>query len=218
MAASERPRGAGAAKPKRKTYHHGNLRQALLDAALQILETEDVAALTLREAARRAGVSQAAPYRHFADKDALLAAVAEQGFRALTAAMRAAGSPLGDDVLSRFRSLGMTYVQFARQHPARFRLMFGRDLPARTAHPGLEAAGAENFGLLLEGIAAGQAAGLIRAGDPHTYALAAWATVHGLAALQVDGRLPGEEAAEAQRTAAVLTCLYLGLRPEPRAP
>ena len=73
---------------RRKTYHHGNLRRALLDGALRLVEDQGAEALTLRAAARRAGVSQAAPYRHFADKQALLAAVAEEGFRALTEAMR----------------------------------------------------------------------------------------------------------------------------------
>ncbi len=78
------------AKRRAGSYHHGNLRHALLEAALWLVETEGTEALTLRAAARRAGVSQAAPYRHFASKEALLAAVAEDGFRAMTAAMRRA--------------------------------------------------------------------------------------------------------------------------------
>ena len=83
-----------AKRPARRGYHHGNLRRALLDAAIALIQSEGADALTLRAAARAAGVSQAAPYRHFTDKDELLAAVAEEGFRLMTAGMRAATAAL----------------------------------------------------------------------------------------------------------------------------
>ena len=207
-----KPVEAGAAR--RVRYHHGNLRQALIGAALGILATHDVAALTLREAARRAGVSQAAPYRHFADKEALLAAVAEEGFAALAAAMRVAAAPEAGDRVAGLRVLGVTYVRFAVEHPARFRLMFGGALADRAAYPPLEKAAQETFGLLAQGVEAGQRAGLIRSGDARQLAMAAWSLVHGLAALLVDRQLTLGEATLDAFCAGVLQSLYLGLRHE----
>src|SRR2546427_8857402 len=97
------------------TYHHGNLRTALLRAAGERLEKQGITALSLREAARRVGVSHNAPYRHFADREALLAALAAQGFEMLGQAMRGQTG----------RGMGEAYVRFALQYPQRFRLMFG---------------------------------------------------------------------------------------------
>src|ERR1700693_5459913 len=108
-------------------YHHGDLPRALLDAALHIVETQGTEALTLRAVARRAGVSQAAPYRHFASKEAILAAVAEDGFRSLIAAMRESVATCGEDPLGRLRAVGLGYVTFATSHPSHFRVMFGRE-------------------------------------------------------------------------------------------
>ncbi|HET8576665.1 MAG TPA: helix-turn-helix domain-containing protein, partial [Methylomirabilota bacterium] len=101
------------ARRRRGRYHHGDLPRALVAAAVSLVEREGVDALTLRGAARKAGVSQAAPYRHFADKQALLAAVAEEGFKALSEAMRRASAPHEGDPLGRFRALGEAYVEFA---------------------------------------------------------------------------------------------------------
>jgi AcrR family transcriptional regulator len=201
------------ARKARGAYHHGNLRRALLDAALELVEREGVAGLTLREAARRAGVSQAAPYRHFADKEALLAAVAEEGFTALAAEMRQRRDAQQDPLL-RFRELGLAYVSVAVAHPSHFRVMFGRQTAARARHPGLRRAADETFALLVDGIVACQHAGQVRHGDPRQLALAAWSIVHGLAALVVDGQLvdrsllTNDELAEA-----VTRDLFLGLGP-----
>src|SRR5262245_23788463 len=104
-------------------YHHGDLRRALLDAALEILAEGGAAGLTLREVARRAGVTHAAPYRHFEDKAALLAAVAEEGFRAVYAEMLARSERVKDPV-ERLYQIGAAYVLFAVTHPAHFRVMF----------------------------------------------------------------------------------------------
>src|SRR3972149_3564682 len=106
----KRPGGPRSTR-RRGSYHHGNLRRALLDAALELVETQGAEALTLRAAARRAGVSPAAPYRHFADKRTLLAAVAEEGFRALTEAMRQATAAHGAQPPGRFRALGVSYIR-----------------------------------------------------------------------------------------------------------
>src|SRR4051794_27635084 len=122
-----------------KPYHHGDLQRALVDAAVALLAEGGAAAVTLREVARRAGVTHAAPYRHFADKAALLAAVAEEGFRALHDAVARAGAEAPDDPLARLAASGQAYLRFAMSHPAHYRVMFGPDVAARE-HPELEGA------------------------------------------------------------------------------
>lgn len=203
--------------PGRGRYHHGNLRRALIDAALHILETQGVSALTLRAAARGAGVSQAAPYRHFADKEALLAAVAEEGFRTLSAAMGEATEKAGDDFASRFRAIGITYIRFAVEQPARFRLMFGRQVADRGAHLPLRQAADETFAILVAGIEAGQQSGFIRGGDPRELSMAAWSMVHGLSALLVDGQLSRGTQDLDTFASGVVRHLFLGLRSDPPA-
>lgn len=206
----------------RSTYHHGNLRRALLDAALEILGGEGAGALSLREVARRAGVSHAAPFRHFADKQDLVAAVAEEGFRAMAAEMRAATPASLDHPVARLQALGVRYVTFAVAHPAHFRVMFGPEVADRRRHPALRAAADETFGLLVGALADCQRAGLVRSGEPRELALAAWATVHGLASLVISGQLPGErgEPPESVEELAVrvTASLFRGLMAEPATP
>ena len=197
-------------EPKRKPagrYHHGDLRRALLDAALVLLDEGGVASLTLRGAARRAGVTQAAPYRHFADKEALLAAVAEEGFRALADRMQAVAGGADDAPLRRLRGLGLAYVAFATEHPARYRVMFGAEIPDKAAHPDLKVAADRAFGLLRDSIEACQQVGAVRSDDVNRLAMIAWSLVHGLAALLIDGQLAsvGVEGGEAQELAEVAT-------------
>jgi len=204
--------GPGAGDRRRRArYHHGNLRRALLDAALALVEREGADALTLRAAARRAGVSQAAPYRHFRDKEALLAAVAEEGFRAMTEAMRQAAAPHAGDPLGRLRACGLAYVEFATGHPAHFRVMFGRVAADRSAHPRLIEAAAEAFGLLVGGIRDCQNAGVVRNGDPEELALCAWSATHGLSALAVDGQLDKSARGLGEFAQAVIGNVFLGL-------
>jgi AcrR family transcriptional regulator len=213
---SMRPRRS--ARPpagRRGRYHHGDLRRALLDAAFRLVRSGGPPALTLRAAARLAGVSQAAPYRHFADKQALLAAVAEEGFRAMTAAMRRAMSPHGDEPLLKFRALGLGYVGFARSHPAHFRVMFGPELADRSAYPSLAEAAAEAFTLLVAAIADCQKAGFAREGDPEEFAVTAWSTVHGLSALIVNGQMGGRDAPIDELGERVTQNLFLGLGQRP---
>lgn len=172
----------------KRTYHHGDLRRALLDAALAILaEPGGSAALTLRAVARRAGVTHAAPYRHFTGVDQLLSAVAEEGFRQLTEALEAAAEGVPDDRLQRHAAIGVAYVDFAVSHPAHYLVMFGPELDK--GHAGLTEAGAAAFGVLVSSVARAQASGAMRAGPPMELALASWSIVHGLASLLIDQRL-----------------------------
>jgi AcrR family transcriptional regulator len=175
---------------KKRAYHHGDLRRSLLNAALRLVEEQGEAALTLREVARMAGVSHQAPYRHFADRTALVAAVAEEGFRELHAELveKTGAAP---DALSALRAVGVTYVLFAVAHRAHFRVMFGADAAAaRATSPSLDAACEAVFGTLTQAIARVQSlAPDVDVGDPLALALSAWSLVHGLASLLVEGQL-----------------------------
>jgi AcrR family transcriptional regulator len=181
----------------------------MLDAALHIVETQGTVALTLRAAARLAGVSQAAPYRHFANKEAILAAVAEDGFRSLMAAMRRAADAGGDGPLERLRGVGLGYVTFATEHPAHFRVMFGREMADRSAFPALRQIATETFNVVVDAISDCQRAGLVRSEEPPAdLALTAWSSVHGLSALLVNGVLDRPVADVAEL---VTRDLFLGL-------
>lgn len=173
----------------KKSYHHGDLKRALITAARGLVEKKGAAALTLRAAARAAGVTHAAPYRHFEDKAGLLAAVAAEGFVELGAAMAAARERAGDDPDAGVRAMGVSYVRFAVDHTAHFRVMFGAVLGERAKHPELDAAAAKSFGMLIEGIGACQAIGSVRKDNPRDVALSAWSLLHGLASLIVEGQL-----------------------------
>jgi AcrR family transcriptional regulator len=173
-------------KAKKTSYHHGRLREALLAAALELVREHGAAALSLREVARRAGVSHAAPAHHFGDKAGLLTALAIEGFRLFAAAQRAGAARGGDDPLRRFGWLGWAYVMFAAEHRAYFEVMFRPEL-LRRDDPILAEVGREAYELLLEGVRAAL-------GDPAPEALAvnatiAWSQAHGLATLWLDGNL-----------------------------
>jgi AcrR family transcriptional regulator len=171
--------------PRRRTYHHGDLRRALVDAAKAIVAEQGAEAFTLREAARRVGVNHRAVYRHFADKDAVLAALAEEGFQTLVAEARAAieRERNGD---ARLLAMGRAYVAFAATHPAFFRVMFGPRLNEDGRFPSLEVPIGEAFTLLETEIAAARE----ERGTPartleerRDDAIALWAAMHGLALL-----------------------------------
>ena len=164
-------------------YHHGELRPALLACARSLLEEDGFEALSLRAVARRAGVSRQAPYHHFADKQALLAAVAAEGFRELaeTSRARMRSAAAGRE---RLNASGIAYVTFAAANPALFQLMFGGGGDGFRTDPDLMAARAESFAVLtgaMEELASPGGA------PPAHAALKAWALVHGLADLVIRG-------------------------------
>src|SRR2546423_14651068 len=164
-------------KKPRTSYHHGNLREALLDAAERLLPRTGPERLSLREVAREAGVSHGAPYHHFASREALLAALAVRGFDGLAAAMSAAS---GAKPFDRLVGICEAYVDFAARHPTRFQLMFGPLLASREEHPGLEAAGHRSFFVLV------QAAQEFDPKHAMPLALAGWSLAHGLAHLRIN--------------------------------
>jgi len=199
-----------------KPYHHGNLREALLEAAIRLIAEVGPTAFTLREVARRAGVSHNAPYRHFRDRDDLMAAVAAQGFRELTQAMIKAAAPKSDP-LDRLKHAGLGYVTFALRRPEHFTVMFDAPVSKRK-HRDSAVAGEESFGALLGFVQSCQEAGRLPSGDLRQMALLAWTRVHGIAKLAITGRLPFHSNAGVLKFAefAVDQSLPPG-RPEPAA-
>ncbi|OBG19330.1 TetR/AcrR family transcriptional regulator [Mycobacterium sp. 852002-51057_SCH5723018] len=171
----------------RDSYHHGDLKRALTSAALSLVAEKGPKGFTLTEAARRAGVSAAAPYRHFADKAELLAAVAEQGFRDLHAELVAAGVDTSEP-RARVIELGRTYVRWAVAHPDHYRVMFGAELD-KSRHPALGFAALQAFGDLVDAIVASQEAGIVDGGDPRSVAAPLWSLAHGVASLAIGGEL-----------------------------
>jgi AcrR family transcriptional regulator len=167
----------------RSTYHHGDLKAALLAAARDLLDEGGVPAVSLREAARRVGVTPAASYRHFADKDALLVALAVQGFDEFAEAMKAAFA----DAEEPMADMGVAYVQFAVERPGLFRLMLGPAVADRSRSPELLDAIARSTQLFYSGMKTRKD---VKPDDP-VAALRSWATMHGLATLAIDQMLPG---------------------------
>lgn len=167
---------------KLRAYHHGDLRRAILEAALEMLEQEGSEGLGLRELARRLGVSPAAPYRHFDSRLALLEALAVTGYQRFAKAVKAAAEASPADPL---RAMGRAYVRFALDNGNLFRLMFSPELE-RSGRPSLRMAADAAFASLAEVTAAGG----------RLAALKAWAEVHGLAVLLLDRQIalrPGED-------------------------
>lgn len=180
-------------RPKKKRsgqYHHGDLSRALLEEALRTIQADGVEGLTLRGVGEKLGVSRTAMYRHFSDKQALLAAVGREGFRTLRLALTSAWEEHGRGRKG-FEAMGLAYVQFAVRHPSHYRVMFGRfvDSCSRDAEFVQEATGA--FQVLVDSLVDQQQAGLVRRDDPALLARFIWAIVHGIAMLVIDGQLRG---------------------------
>ena len=175
--------------PKKKAYHHGDLRRALLAEALNLVAREGTGAVSLRELAERVGVSHAAPYRHFHDKEALFAAVAEEGFRLLQDAEERARDEAGAEAGARLEGIGVGYVRFAVGHPGHFKVMFSHIGSPPDDGSDVATAGRTAFEVLFHGIQEAQGAGVVAPGDIMQQALFAWAGVHGLACLLVEGVL-----------------------------
>ena len=176
----------------KKAYHHGNLREALLSAAQDLLLSGGVHSLSLRKVAQQAGVSATAPYSHFRDKRELLAVLATQGFEQLAATMEGelarSDGATGSDLVG----LARGYVDFATRYPALFQLMFGPELGDLLEFPELARASTRAFSLMERAVADRMA----QAGTPQktaTAVAAAWSIVHGLSILLNDGRVAAGE-------------------------
>ena len=214
MAAKSRPSQARAPRPRVRpkpaaAYHHGDLGRALIDAALVAIAKDGLEGLNLRDLARQLGVSPAAPYRHFADKDALVRAVAADIAARYAAELAEAAAEAPPDPLSQFRATGIAAVRFAVRHPAHFRVVYDRGLHA---HQPAEADPTR------AALAAAQAAGAIAPIPIDLVLLTAQCAIYGLSRLIVDGQLPGGAATAAEADAmarAVTDVLGLGFLPRP---
>jgi AcrR family transcriptional regulator len=175
---------------KGNQYHHPDLREAMIQVAQELLESEGPSSWTVRAAARIAGVSSGAPYRHFADKDTLLAAVATRGFDELRSLIEARLEATDGEPVARFRAIADVYVNFAIARPGRYQIMFGRDILRRDVHPELCAAADRAFTSLLAEFENAQTSGVLRSDKPApALAAGAWAFIHGFADLLLSGRL-----------------------------
>jgi AcrR family transcriptional regulator len=180
----------GRRKAAPEPYHHGNLREALLEAGIQLLREQGAEALGLRELARQAGVSRTAPYRHFESRDALLAGIAEQGFVKLREVLLAARREHEADHEAWFIAASRAYIGFAFGYAEHFKLMFGGYMKYEPGqHTSLHDAGIGAFQTLVDLIVASQLSGLVMKGDPIAVSIAAWSTLHGFCSLAVHKRL-----------------------------
>ncbi|QDL55721.1 TetR/AcrR family transcriptional regulator [Rhodoferax aquaticus] len=213
--------GADAGAETPRSYHHGDLRNALQQSALVLLRDKGLEGLSLREISKVAGVSHAAAYRHYADKQALLADLSIVGFEQLTQMVEhALASTLGGP-LAQLLATGRAYVVFGARQPQLLQLMFSNAIPDWQAFPELASVGQALTQSLQHTIAQGQQCGEIRAGDLASLSMAAWSMVHGLAMLLAGKRIPGalpDEAYVQQAAEQCVNVLAKGLRPDPERP
>ena len=177
-------------KPPARGYHHGDLKNALRDTACALIAEHGVEAVSLREISQAAGVSHTAAYRHYADKQALLAAIAEEGFRQLADINRRTIAETPGGPVPQLMACGRAYVRFGVQHPHVLQLMFGQAIPDWSTHPSLQQASEDLARTLADVVAAGQTAGAMQPAPLGEMTLTAWSLVHGLALLLAGRRIP----------------------------
>jgi AcrR family transcriptional regulator len=201
-------RGAAAARP----YHHGDLRRVLVDAAFELVGEGGAEAVSVREAARRAGVSPGAPFRHFASRDALLAAVAEEAQRRFRGEIeRALAKAPADDPLQRFRCLGLAYLRWAIRNPTHFEVISSRRFFDHDKSATVSADNAEVIGLTERILRDAHASGQLGTSDLKQVLIGGRALVYGFARMAIDGHFPrwGVAPAEADRTAESILDLFI---------
>jgi AcrR family transcriptional regulator len=208
------PRGS----PTRDRYHHGDLRRSLLQAGREVLAERGVDALTLREVARRAKVSQAAPYHHFADKADLVSAIVQHGFEDFAEALRAGADDVGGGALQRLTGMGLAYVRFAVANPELFRLLFRPELRGRTqeeaAAQAMKRAGSAAYQIFLDAVGAAVEEGSVQ-GSVEDVAVAALSIVHGLSTLLVDGPVDLRQRPPDKLARVVIAALGAGITSQP---
>ncbi len=177
--------GKGSWVRGKRGYHHGNLSEALIEAAKGLLAEKGPAGFTLKDAAKAAGVSPAAPYRHFKDRAALIGAVSDRGYAQFSEWLREAASA-GTDPADAFNRLGEAYLAFAADEPGYYTAMFDAEGVGKTDHD----AGAGAFSILVEGLTKAYGAESFGGADPRLIGLQVWALSHGVATLAAAGRLP----------------------------
>jgi AcrR family transcriptional regulator len=172
-----------------KKYHHGDLKNALIEAGAEILSKEGVNGLSLRKVARKAGVSHAAPYAHFPDKQTLIAAISTEGYRMLYERLDAAVQRYREDPHRQLVEAAWAYVSFALSDPAHFKVTFSGVVEKEKDYPAYVELSKKSFGLVIQIVAACQAAGILKPGSADATAVSVWSLVHGFASLLLEGQI-----------------------------
>jgi AcrR family transcriptional regulator len=172
-----------------KKYHHGDLENALIRAGIEILSKEGIDGLTLRKVAKRVGVSYAAPYAHFKDRQALIAAISTEGFKQLYNDLEAAVSAHAGDPRQQLVEGAWAYVQFAMDNTAIFKIMFSGVLEKEKDYPSFVEISRRTFERVVEIVRACQDAGVLRSAPPELMAVSVWGQVHGVISLMLEGQI-----------------------------
>ena len=172
-----------------RKYHHGDLKNALIQAGIEILSTQGFHALSLRKVAQRAGVSHSAPYAHFADKQALVAAISTEGYRQLFDCLASVVEQYRHDPLSQLIEAAWAYVQFALREPAHFKITLSGVVEKEREYPAFVELTRNSFGLLVEVTEACQQAGILKPGPSDQMAISVWSLVHGFTLLILEGQV-----------------------------
>ena len=177
----------------RKNYHHGDLKNALIQAGIEILAEEGLGGLSLRKTARRAGVSHAAPYAHFADKQNLIAAIASDGHKRIFEQFEAIQLRYADDPLRQFLNGAWAYMQFGLESPDHYKIIFSGAIQDEHSHPEFLEFSQRNMQALRNIVERCRSAGVLSAehSDPEMQAVSLWSLLHGLVSLLIQGQLPG---------------------------
>jgi AcrR family transcriptional regulator len=200
------------ARPAPRPYHHGDLRRVLIDAALQLVGEGGADAVSVREAARRAGVSPGAPFRHFPSRDALMNAVAEEAQRRFRAEIElAVANAPADDPLGRFRCLGLAYLRWAMKNPAHFEIISSRRFFDHDRSAVVARDNSELIGLTERTLAEAFVRGRLRPVDLKQVQIAGRALVYGFARMNIDGHFPrwGVAGTDVERTAEAVLDLFI---------
>ena len=170
-------------------YHHGDLKNALIQAGVKILSKEGISGLSLRKVAKQAGVSHAAPYAHFADKQALIAAISTEGYKQLYDRIEKVRQNHTGDPAYLLVETAWAYIDFGLNEPDRFKLMFSSVLEKEKEYPDFVHFSKKNFAQIVDVISACQEAGILRPGPTDLTAVSVWSAVHGLVMLYLDGQI-----------------------------
>jgi len=174
---------------RKNSYHHGDLKNALIQAGIEILSKEGVNGLSLRKVARKAGVSHAAPYAHFTDKQALVAAISTAGYEKLYDKVYDAVQHHQGDPLRQFVEAAWAYVEFALTDPDHFKITLSGVVEKEKDYPAFVDISHKSFGLIVELVEAGQRAGILNEGPPDLVAVSVWGLVHGFVSLILEDQI-----------------------------
>lgn len=174
----------------KKAYHHGDLKNALIDAGVEILNNEGLAGLSLRSVAQKAGVSHSAPYAHFKDKQALIAAISSEGLRKLHRKLSGVAKLHQDNPLDQLYEIAWAYVNFALDYTGLFKVIFSSAIEREHDYPDFVEISTRNINITVEVIKNNQASGNLKPGDPDLLAAGIWSMVHGFIFLFLENQIP----------------------------